>query len=147
MAWTSLSFSVGQVLTAAQMNNLQANFAAVAGNEAGAPVLLTATNVAGGTVAGTFNVGNTGTAIAGLAADDLGTYAFLRHETLNTTVTYGTNYAGSLLTPTGFIVDTGGVNHDQGGDSSRSGTWKCLGNADPIAATYYAITLFLKVAS
>lgn len=37
MAWTSLSFSVGQVLTAAQMNNLQANFAALAANDTGSP--------------------------------------------------------------------------------------------------------------
>ena len=37
MAWTALSFSVGQVLTAAQMNNLQANFAAMAAGDVGAP--------------------------------------------------------------------------------------------------------------
>jgi hypothetical protein len=39
MAWTALSFSVGQVLTAAQMNNLYANFAAIAAGNSGAPVL------------------------------------------------------------------------------------------------------------
>lgn len=39
MGWTALGFSVGQVLTAAQMNNLQANFAAMAAGNSGAPVL------------------------------------------------------------------------------------------------------------
>jgi len=37
MAWTALTFSVGQILTAAQMNNLQSNFTAVADGNVGAP--------------------------------------------------------------------------------------------------------------
>lgn len=37
MTWTNFSFSVGQVLTAAQMNNLYSNFAAIAAGDAGAP--------------------------------------------------------------------------------------------------------------
>ncbi len=37
MAWTALTFSVGQILTAAQMNNLQANFTALAQGLSGAP--------------------------------------------------------------------------------------------------------------
>lgn len=39
MAWTSLVFSVGQILTAAQMNNLQANFTALAQGLSGAPLI------------------------------------------------------------------------------------------------------------
>lgn len=39
MAWTDLNFSVGQVLTAAQMNQLQANFTAVAQGQSGAPTI------------------------------------------------------------------------------------------------------------
>lgn len=42
MTWTSLTFSVGAVLTAAQMNNLQNNFAAVANGDSGAPNIQTA---------------------------------------------------------------------------------------------------------
>lgn len=39
MAWTALTFSVGQILTAAQMNNLQSNFTALANGDAGAPLI------------------------------------------------------------------------------------------------------------
>ncbi len=37
MTWTSLSFSFGAVLTSSQMNQLQANFAAMAAGDSGAP--------------------------------------------------------------------------------------------------------------
>lgn len=37
MAWTSLTFSFGAILTSAQMNQLQANFSAIADGDAGAP--------------------------------------------------------------------------------------------------------------
>lgn len=37
MTWTGQSFSVGQVLTAAQMNNLQADITAVMNQDSGAP--------------------------------------------------------------------------------------------------------------
>lgn len=39
MAWTALTFSVGQILTAAQMNNLQSNFTALANGDTGAPAI------------------------------------------------------------------------------------------------------------
>lgn len=39
MVWTTFNFSVGQVLTASQMNNLYNNFASFAAKEANAPVL------------------------------------------------------------------------------------------------------------
>lgn len=39
MAWTGQSFSVGQILTAAQMTNLQTDITAAFGKEAGAPQL------------------------------------------------------------------------------------------------------------
>ena len=39
MAWTDLNFTVGQILTAAQMNNLQGNFSAVMNGDSGAPNL------------------------------------------------------------------------------------------------------------
>lgn len=42
MTWTGQSFSVGQVLTAAQMNNLQADITAVTNGDAGAPTIQTA---------------------------------------------------------------------------------------------------------
>jgi len=42
MAWTGQSFSVGQVLTAAQMNNLQADITALANGDAGAPDIVEA---------------------------------------------------------------------------------------------------------
>ena len=37
MAWTSLTFSFGAILTSTQMNQLQANFSAIANGDAGAP--------------------------------------------------------------------------------------------------------------
>lgn len=39
MAWTSLSFSIGQILTAAQMTNLSNNITAVMNGDTGAPNL------------------------------------------------------------------------------------------------------------
>lgn len=39
MTWTGQTFSVGQVLTAAQMNNLQADITAAFNKDSGAPVL------------------------------------------------------------------------------------------------------------
>lgn len=39
MAWTNLNFAVGQILTAAQMNNFFANFAAMMNGDTGAPRL------------------------------------------------------------------------------------------------------------
>lgn len=42
MVWTGQSFSVGQVLTAAQMTNLQADITALANGDSGAPAIQTA---------------------------------------------------------------------------------------------------------
>lgn len=47
MAWTNLSFSYGATLTSPQMNQLQANFAALAAGSAGAPEIQTAALAAG----------------------------------------------------------------------------------------------------
>jgi len=56
MTWTGQSFTVGQVLTAAQMNNLQADITALANGDSGAPEIIRAalkTNT--GTTAGTLS--------------------------------------------------------------------------------------------
>ena len=37
MTWTGQTFTIGQILTAAQMNNLQADISALANGDAGAP--------------------------------------------------------------------------------------------------------------
>lgn len=42
MAWTTLNFSVGQILTAAQMQNLDDNFEALAAGDSGAPNIVQA---------------------------------------------------------------------------------------------------------
>lgn len=42
MTWTGQNFSVGQVLTAAQMNNLQADITALANGDSGAPEIIQA---------------------------------------------------------------------------------------------------------
>ena len=42
MTWTNFSFSVGQVLSAANMNNLYANFGAMAAGDSGAPSIVEA---------------------------------------------------------------------------------------------------------
>lgn len=42
MTWTTLSFSVGQILTAAQMNNMYSNFAAMGAADTGAPSIVNA---------------------------------------------------------------------------------------------------------
>jgi hypothetical protein len=40
MTWTGQSFSVGQILTAAQMTNLQADITALANGDSGAPTII-----------------------------------------------------------------------------------------------------------
>ena len=52
MTWTGQSFSVGQVLTAAQMTNLQADITAAMAGDSGAPRLVNAAVDAAAAIAG-----------------------------------------------------------------------------------------------
>jgi hypothetical protein len=63
MTWTGKTFNVGDILTAAQMNNLQADITAQAQGDAGAPpqavvTLTTSTEVGSASVAGTYPLPN-----------------------------------------------------------------------------------------
>ena len=126
----------------------------VTGNADTATALETARTIGGVSFDGTANInlpgvnttGNqdtTGTSVratSNLTTDAVGSFAFLRHETVNTAITYGTDYAGSSLTPSGVTLSTGtqNVNWDAGADSSRAGTWKCLSNVAAVASQYSA---------
>jgi hypothetical protein len=100
-----------------------------------------------------------GTASAGFAVGDLGTYAFLCQSTNTaTTISYGSNYAGSGFRYAG-VAATGSGTDDWNitsypaatakiGNSSGtpSGTWKAMGNFTPAANSIQRGTLFLRVA-
>lgn len=76
-------------------------------------------------------------ATAGANANDVGTYAFLGRSdsAAIATMVFGTNYAGSLFVPGGFVLsgntgwNAGGTAAANGGfgGSALSGTWKAMG--------------------
>jgi hypothetical protein len=90
-----------------------------------------------------------GTASAGFAVGDLGTYAFLINTTGAAVVSAGTNYAGSGLAFSGvgpnYTSSPTSVTSGTSG-STTSGTWKAMGTTTPFGAAQYALTLFLRVA-
>ena len=92
-----------------------------------------------------------GAANAGLAAGDIGTYAFMIMTT-QTNYEYGSTYAGSSLQPYGFslpniLIGATTVNAGPGG-TARSGTWMAMGdhNAGFANATYRSVGLFMRIA-
>lgn len=153
MAWTALSFSVGQVLTAAQMNNLQANFAAMAANETGAPDItsIDAVTITNATVTtGNITTANVTTCLATNLQDDnvVGSYIIAYHESSGTVITMGTEYAGSLLTSVSLGISGTAVHSTvnvTGAGTALSGTWKALTGSTANAA-YYGIALFVRTA-
>jgi hypothetical protein len=94
-----------------------------------------------------------GTAIAGLAYGDVGTYIFGSIYS-SAIVAQGSNYAGSDIKPAGLhdvnssLTDDSSVdiNGTKGG-SALSGTWKAMGRSASISgSTKGRYTLFLKIA-
>ena len=92
-----------------------------------------------------------GTASAGFAVGDVGTYAFLTYTGGGggAAVSAGTNYTGSGLKFAGVGPSTGAsstsVTTGTSG-SATSGTWKAMGTTTPHSGSFYALTLFLRVA-
>lgn len=88
-----------------------------------------------------------GTATAGLAAGEVGTYAFLARKTANVAIINGSTYAGSDLRYTG-VVQTGNGNYSYGGGYNTtvvSGTWSAVGFCSNISGNYSS-TIFLRIA-
>ena len=96
-------------------------------------------------------------ATAGASAGAVGTYAYLGSSSGVSSLTVGTNYAGSSLRYAGVSIGTNGsyvdnnVNTISDGDSSTSvsGTWKCMGSCYQYGAgglNRGRSTLFLRVA-
>lgn len=126
MAWTTLSFSYGQVLTSAEMQQMQDNFTALASGSTGAPSLTT-------TKVTTQSVGDNSTAIATTAYcenfvnNDVGQGAigcFQMCFTSTGTLNPSSTIAGSSLrplyvstVPPYIFVST----------TALSGTWKNIG--------------------
>lgn len=81
--------------------------------------------------------------MAGLAAGGVGTYAFLRYNTLDMDVVAGTTYVGSNLSYAGVISTTTAANGFAAG-ATLGGTWRCMGQATS-GPTQYPYTLFLRV--
>lgn len=126
MTWTGQTFNVGQILTAAQMNNMQADITAVANGDAGAPPIVDA---ALGTTATTTGRDWVLARNALATADAVGSYAFA-HDTADQGFLFGETTAASNLRPA-----------DGAGSSSgtMSGTWRCMGftNGSTLRATSF----------
>lgn len=104
MTWTGKTFNVGDILTAAQMNNLQADITAQAQGDAGAPpqavvTLTTSTEVGSASVAGTYPLPN-GLVTVSATGDD-GTAEATIDVNIN-----GTYRPAGSLTGTGSIGGT-----------------------------------------
>lgn len=101
------------------------------------------------TISATPTTAQVGTASAGFAVGDVGTYAFLSYNTATATISAGTNYAGSGLLFSGVVSAQGapGAAALSGTPGSTpSGTWKAMGAMSGVSGGYVATTLFLRVA-
>lgn len=74
------------------------------------------------------------------------TYAFLRHETANVQLTWGSTYAGSVLGPKGIRQATSTTSIQSPVEilASPSGTWRCMGHVDN-GGGQHGITLFVRI--
>ena len=89
-----------------------------------------------------------GTATAGLAADAVGSYAWLSRNTPSTTpLTMGTTYAGSTLAAFGLTTNasSGSAASSSTLGVTVSGTWRAMGTAVWAANNDYKTTLFLRI--
>lgn len=92
-----------------------------------------------------------GSATAGLAAGDVGTYAFMWRD--NTSIAVGGTYAGSSLTYASMCDDSPTAtasNTYRGSGLTRtsttgSGTWLAMGAGDFGSSTYGQASLFLRI--
>ena len=98
-------------------------------------------SLSGGALTSTLTVDTSAvlSALAGLTAGAVGTFAFLQNRSNNTSYNFGEVANGSDLYPAGTP--------DSYQNSARSGTWRCLGyclahGSDP--DTYYA-SLFIRI--
>lgn len=96
-------------------------------------------------------------ASAGIAANDIGSYAWLG-DTSTTTTTFGNTRAGTNLTPAGVgkggnwnSATVGGI-QASGVNSARSGTWRCMGDSRTFnvgggccTVSYEPATLWLRI--
>jgi hypothetical protein len=87
-----------------------------------------------------------GTATAGLAYGDVGTYAFFRGP-LSTLVTPGSTYAGSSMQASSIMNSgTYASTVTSGGNAgAASGTWRAVGGSASSTANVGATTLFLRI--
>lgn len=81
-----------------------------------------------------------GLRMAGLAVGSVGSYAYLRHASSNTSLIVGATYAGSALRYSG-VVGTNGIELSGG---TPSGTWRVMGTAAGVSGQSSS-TLFLRV--
>jgi len=105
MAWTGQNFSVGQILTAAQMTNLQADISAQANGDSGAPKTQTAAlEQTGGSEAVT-----TATIRANaITQTEVNTAAIGQDELNDATQNYSVSVSAASLTLQAGAVSTGG---------------------------------------
>jgi hypothetical protein len=105
------------------------------------------------TISSTPTTAQVGTASAGFAVGDLGTYAYLGSTTSNASYTPGTNVSGSILRYAGDAAQASFNNADAsgnaptGGTTTPSGTWKSMGQAIPNTANSrpFGSSIFLRI--
>lgn len=103
MAWTGQTFSVGQILTAAQMTNLQNDITALANGDAGAPAIQTAAYGAGSVDAAAIGAGEVGQSEVAASAIGQGE---LKSTTASQSQSIGAEVVGTI-TPTGGTYTLG----------------------------------------
>ncbi len=90
-------------------------------------------------------------AIAAANVGVVGSYAFLRRESVGGIISPGSNYAGSSLSFTGIMMKPTVGNMLRSSDSgfSPSGTWKAMGDFPSFSSSsypgHYAASLFLRI--
>lgn len=143
MAWTGQTFSVGQILTAAQMNNLQADITALANGDSGAPSIQSAA-LDTGTDEDSWVLDRT----AGASAGGVGTYMVATLGAADTGATaFGATKAGSSLKPTAVEESNDGSATDIIAEaaSAQSGTWRCMGDIRASNSDEAVASLWLRI--
>ena len=89
-----------------------------------------------------------GPAIAAIGIGEVGSYAWLRHTSIITSIIYGTNYSGSLLRTSGLNIFTIGDANQQASGVGYvvAGTWRAMGSCTyHNSSTTCASTIFKRI--
>lgn len=135
MTWTGQTFTVSQILTAAQMNNMQADMTALANGDAGAPSIQTA---AYGT--GTVDQAAIGASAVGQSEVKKSYQTVSAAGTTNTFVFSGGVYGMSSQLTTNVSTTLCSLYMGAGPSVSASSSWSLIDNTGTTSADLYYFT-------